>query len=188
MPSAIVNAPAPEHSAPRAIQRDRTIETPLRTAMAEPVISETRERTTSPVQQIDLRVSSDRHEKVDVRLVAQGEEVRIAVRSAHPELAQGLREDLGSLVKHLENNGYQTEAWRPAAHVSTSSEVNPGKGDDQPSAFNGDRDPQHGGSGSEQEREGRRGRREDQQPWWVEQLEEGFARMVREGRETEWSR
>lgn len=62
---------------------------------------------------ISLRLSGS-GEQVQVRVVERDGEVRVAVRTADPELARSLRQDLPELSARLEREGLRAEGWHPA--------------------------------------------------------------------------
>jgi len=52
---------------------------------------------------------------VDIRMAERAGEIRVTVHTPDRDLADSLRSDLPDLVGKLRQNGFQAEAWRPAA-------------------------------------------------------------------------
>jgi hypothetical protein len=104
---------------------------------------------------------------VDLHVTERSGEVHVAVRAADPELAHSLRQALPELVNRLEENGFRTEAWRPAGLVSGSGSPAETR-ESSNSPRNGDSQPQPGGS---QREAGQHGQRQPDRPKWVAELE-----------------
>jgi len=68
----------------------------------------------APARDISLRLSGA-GEQVQVRVMKRNGVVRVAVRTADPELARSLRQDLPELSSRLEREGLRAESWHPAA-------------------------------------------------------------------------
>ena len=122
-----------------------------------------------PIKQISLKLGADAG-KVDVQLTERAGRVQVAVRTPDHELAKSLQTDLGELVGRLENRGFKTETWVPAAggrHVAAAW------AEQSNSAGNQDH-TSHGGSSAwqQQERQGQNGSNARQQPRWTAQMEE----------------
>jgi hypothetical protein len=102
-----------------------------------------------------------------VRLSERAGEVRVAVRSADPQMAESVRAQLPELMDRLGARGFDTEIWRPQ-QASASERAGTGS------------DPQFGSRAgnqdSQQERGDRDGRqsREESQPEWMEELATSF--------------
>jgi Flagellar hook-length control protein FliK len=75
----------------------------------------------APAREIQLQLNQG-DQRVDVRLTERGGEVRVAVRTPDPQLADTLRDDLPHLSARLEQTGFRTETWHPALS-DASSEV-----------------------------------------------------------------
>jgi hypothetical protein len=115
-------------------------------------------------------------ERVSIRAVQKGAEIHVSVRTPDTQLAQSLRQDLGKLSTGLDQAGFRTEAWRPAAAVpgaSTQSNSNPQREPSQGSPnhhWNGQnaRSGDQGGRGSQDQRR----KQQDDRPRWVAELEQ----------------
>ncbi|HUB77912.1 MAG TPA: hypothetical protein VMB03_03900 [Bryobacteraceae bacterium] len=133
---------------------------------------ESSSKSSAPLKDISLQVNQPGKERVDVRVVQQGSEVRVSVHTGDASLNTGLRQGLSELQSRLEETGYRSEMWRPgtgtapvASAVSPQSSSNHSRG--------GDGQPQQQG-GSQQDG-GRRNPNSSNQPRWVEELESTFA-------------
>ena len=97
--------------------------------------------------------------------------MQVAVRTEDPQLARSLQSDLGDLVSRLENKGFKTESWIPAAvqHAAAPAAA--------ASASAGQGQSEHSGSGAgqQQQRQGQNQSNQRQQPRWMAQLEETMA-------------
>jgi hypothetical protein len=63
--------------------------------------------------------------KVDVRVMERGGDLHVSVRTADNHLAGNLREGLPALSARLEESGFRSEAWRPAAATERRAETPP---------------------------------------------------------------
>ena len=109
-------------------------------------------------------------QRVELKITDHAGEVKVAVRTADPELAGSLRENLGDLVHRLEQNGLRAENWHPAASDSVSGprQTRHAEGESFSDGHSG-RQQQHQGDG--------RGRREqDRQPRaaWQDEIQNSF--------------
>ena len=66
-----------------------------------------------PLKDISVQVSQPGDQKVEVRVVQQSGELRVAVRTGDSDLAHGMQQGLSDLVGRLQDNGFRAEAWRP---------------------------------------------------------------------------
>jgi hypothetical protein len=124
-----------------------------------------------PLKDISLQVTQPGNQRVDVRVVQQGGEVRVSVHSGDAILASGLRQGLSELQGRLEENGYRSEMWRPAdsaAPLASTSGAHSAPGQSR----GGDAQPQSGGS---QQDGSRRNPNQSNQPRWVKELESSIA-------------
>lgn len=128
---------------------------------------ETPKSGTVPLKDISLQVAQSGNQKVEVRLVQQSGELRVAVHTADPDLAHGLQQGLSDLVGRLQDSGSHAEAWRPGASTIQSgpafeSRTSPGGSQtDDSRSYSG---------GSHQQQDERR-QNQSQRPGWVEELE-----------------
>ena len=124
-----------------------------------------------PLNRISIQVGQSANEKVVVRLVQQGGELRLAVRTDNADLARGLQQSLPDLVGKLQENGYRTEAWKPAQAPTTAPATAETK---NASNHSGQGDAQSQAGGSQQD-----GRHQQNnpsnRPRWVAELENRLA-------------
>jgi hypothetical protein len=145
-----------------------TPSTPLRQPEP-PWAPETQPRSAAvPLKDISLQVAQPGAQKVEVRVVQQSGELRVAVRTGDSDLAHGLQQGLSDLVGRLQENGFRAEAWRPASTMS-STPVAESRTSSGPSQ-NGDA-PSYSGGSHQREGERRQGQSQSQRPAWVEELE-----------------
>ena len=141
-------------------------------AEAPATLPESVSRPSTPLKDISLQLNQPGNERVDVRVVQQGSEVRVTVHTGDAGLNSSLRQGLSELQGRLEETGYRSEMWRPgtaaapaASAASPQASANHSRG--------GDGQPQQQG-GSQQEG-GRRNPHSSNQPRWAEELESSFA-------------
>jgi hypothetical protein len=123
-----------------------------------------------PLTNLSIQIGRPGAEGVELRLTERGGEMSVAVRASDPLLAQSLRQGLPELVGRLEERGFQTETWRPAAAVSLQKDsrepqripFEAAQGDSQQ-------------SGSHQQERGRQSQGQPEQPKWVAALADDFA-------------
>jgi hypothetical protein len=120
----------------------------------------------TPLKDVTFHIAQS-NEKVEVRIVAQAGEVRVAARTDNTDLAHGLRQELSDLSGKLQQSGYHADTWRPGAATESM-----GSGNDTRKGYGEPRDgqPQSQSGGSQQE-----GRQQNQnrfqRPRWVEEME-----------------
>jgi len=81
--------------------------------------------TPSAARDIKLQVGGEGDRRVEVRVMERGGDVHVAVRTPDVRLAGELREDLPVLTARLEQTGFRTETWHPAA--TGGGERSPGR-------------------------------------------------------------
>ena len=123
-----------------------------------------------PIKQLSIQVGQLPQQKVEVRVVERAGELQVAVRSANPDLAQGLRQGVSDLVSQLQQSGFHADAWRPGTPASSAP-----AGAEKPQTQAG---PQHNNSqnpsGGQQDRQ-QGNQNPSRRPQWVEELETTFA-------------
>jgi hypothetical protein len=141
---------------------------PVAAASLEPAQFTTAAKPATALKDLTMQLAQPGTEKVDIRVVQQAGEVRVAVHTGDSDLAHGLRQGLSDLVGRLEENGYRAEAWRPvsvAPPVGAAAETNHTSGQSRNS------DSQQQQSGGSPQDGGRRNQNQSNQPRWVEELE-----------------
>lgn len=119
---------------------------------------------TGAARDITLRLTADNQSTVEVRLSERAGEVRIAVRSADPEMAESMRARLPELVDRLGARGFETEIWRPQ-QAGASERGGSGPNPDSHREQQGEAPQQRGGSQQ---------KRDQPQPEWMEGLATSF--------------
>jgi hypothetical protein len=162
-------APEAASAPPAAASQPAAPAAPMKAA--EPTVPEAQPKATTPLKDISLQVAQQGNQKVEVRMVQQSGELRVAVRTGDSDLAHGLQQGLSDLVGRLQENGFRAEAWRPGGAAVQAGPV--------PEARTSSSNPQNGdsqsnSSGSHQQ-QGERRQNQSQRPAWVEELENTIA-------------
>jgi hypothetical protein len=67
----------------------------------------------------DIRIAlNDNGQRVELRVTERAGDIHVTVRTPDSQLATAMREDLPSLSSRLEQSGFHSEMWRPAASQS----------------------------------------------------------------------
>ncbi len=122
------------------------------------------------VRNVRLQLAGDNNQRVDIRLVDVGGEMRVSVRAGDTKLAQTLQEHIPDLSNRLNQQSVRAEIWSPRTeNASQSGGANAGgqssRGGDSP------------GQGAQQQRQGN-GRQQQNQPDWVDELENYSSRTT----------
>ena len=150
-------------------------------APAEPVVSPVK-AAPQPLKEVSFEVAPAGAQKVEVRMVQQAGEVRVAVRTADPELAHGLRDGLPDLVGRLQENGSRAEAWRPAAAAIATAPQTAQTGNSAGRGQSGDTPSHH----SQQQERDQQQRQSSSRPQWVDELESSLTGASRAQGELLW--
>lgn len=126
------------------------------------------ERASGPARDVSVRLSNDKQESVDLRVVERNGELHVAVRAADAGLSNALRNNLSELSGRLDHSGFQTEMWTPASAESSLADPKSKQGSDGK-----DHAPGHGSGGNAGESREQK-QRDQHQPRWVEELENSF--------------
>lgn len=124
----------------------------------------------APVKEISMQVEAAEGQKVDIRIVQRGGDLRIAVKSADNDTTQGLRHGLSDLANRLNESGYHAETWRPGQPATAESAASSGDSQGSPS----DRQPSDGSqsqSGNSGQNRGQRDNNQSNRPRWIQELE-----------------
>jgi hypothetical protein len=124
-----------------------------------------------PLKDISVQVSQPGDQKVEVRVVQQSGELRVAVRTGDSDLAHGMQQGLSDLVGRLQDNGFRAEAWRPGGSTVQSGSVLEARSSPSGSQ-NGDSQSY---SGNSHQQQGERRQNQSQRPGWVDELESSIA-------------
>jgi hypothetical protein len=125
----------------------------------------------TPVNDISLQVTQPGAQKVEVRVVQQSGELRVAVHTGDSDLAHGLQQGLSDLVGRLQEPGFRAEAWHPGGTTVQSTAANEFRTGANGS-LNGDA---QGHSGGSRQQEGGRRQNEAARPGWVKELDSSIA-------------
>ena len=124
---------APQFGFEAISAREAARERPTDAVSANEAITES-PAATSPRPAIarDLSLQVEGIPGVAVQLSERAGKINVAVRTGDTELSKSLQSGLGELVTQLENHGFKTDAWTPAAtrgmafvHYSADSAANP---------------------------------------------------------------
>jgi hypothetical protein len=147
--------PAPPQAQPTpAASR---VETPVPPAEA---------KSAAPLKDVTFQVTQE-SAKVEVRIVQEAGDVRVAVRSGDTDLVHGLRQDLSDLSGKLQQSGYSAETWRPGAVTESTGSNNDTRKD---TGDSGNGQPQSQSGGSHQDR-GQQQQHRFNRPQWLDEME-----------------
>src|SRR5205814_10612750 len=111
-------SPSNNAAAPKPAEHVPTMPADIR---ATPTSELTDVSVTIPIPRADS--AGDDH--VAIRMVQRGTVIHVSVRTPDHQLTQSLRQDLGKLSAGLDQAGFRTESWRPAAaSVAAQSQSN----------------------------------------------------------------
>ncbi|HXN46332.1 MAG TPA: hypothetical protein VN893_06800, partial [Bryobacteraceae bacterium] len=121
-------------------------------------------------------------EQVSLRVVERGGEVQVAVRTADPQLAGDLRQNLPDLVSELSGRGYRAETWQPLASSGTNASVVPRAASTAADSSAGQSysgqtggGSRNSGSAAGQQQQQQRHGQDPNQPSWLQALTRGAA-------------
>jgi hypothetical protein len=70
----------------------------------------------------DIKIAlNDNGQRVELRVTERAGDIHVTVRTPDSQLATAMREDLPALSSRLEQSGFHSEMWRPAAPLSGES-------------------------------------------------------------------
>ena len=123
---------------------------------------------TTPVNEISVRVSGPDQTSAAIRVLDRSGEIRVSVHASDPQLANTLRSDVDELRSHMANRGWDADVWKPegTATSSTPASVNNGKSESQnPDNSAGRRDAQPQQQSRQQQNNS------EKRPEWMDELE-----------------
>ena len=127
------NAPAPRADADgvwnsvTALPAERESQPPGPAAAPPAAVEPPEPAAQPPSRGVSLHLA-DGESTVDIRMAEHAGEIRVTVHTPDRGLADSLRAELPDLVGKLRQNGYQAEAWRPAAAAQAESGRRNGSG------------------------------------------------------------
>jgi hypothetical protein len=157
----------PETASPSSAAASPAAEPAAPLKPVEMKVPETQAKATGPLKDISLQVSQPGDQKVEVRVVQQSGELRVAVRTGDSDLAHGMQQGLSDLVGRLQDNGFRAEAWRPGGSTVQSGPVLEARS--SPSGSQNGDSQSH--SGNSHQQQGERRQNQSQRPGWVDELE-----------------
>jgi hypothetical protein len=104
----------PKDATPSASIAPKNIETQTPAPAIEHVAPTIDRPSASPLNEITLRVANADQTSASIRMVDHNGELRVAVRASDPQLADSLRGNVEQLTSRLNNNGWNTEVWKPS--------------------------------------------------------------------------
>jgi len=184
--AAPTTALAPASSgAPALGARDRAPEVAAPPAAAPPEAPRKQPKE-SAVRELSLALpgpSANGREQVSLRVVERSGEVQVAVRTADPQLADALRQNLPDLVSDLAGRGYRTETWQPLAASGADAGALPRAGataadSSAGQSFSGQSGDgsRNGGSPAGQQQQQQRQGQDPSQPSWLQALTRSAAK------------
>jgi hypothetical protein len=123
---------------------------------------------TQSLRSVQIRVTGDDNQQVDLRLMQRSGALTVSVRSTDTSLTKALQQNLPDLSSKLNDQQVRTEWWTPNAHkVETSQKT----GESSANTGSGQSGSQNQ-SGQNKGNAGQQGGRDAPKPDWVEQLSE----------------
>jgi hypothetical protein len=173
IPAAVASQP------PVAAGRPEPVSAPKQVAAEQSSMTPTRPDRPSEVTEVTMTVPSSRadasdQQRIAIRMIQRGSEIHVSVRTPDRDAAQAMRQDLNRLAASLEDAGFHSETWRPAAgHVAAPSQSHTQREfsrdtAQRDTAGDGQRFGGNGGRGTG----GQKRRQQDDRPRWVAELEQ----------------
>ena len=118
------------------------------------------------VHDVRLQVAGSGDQRVDVRVMDRGGELRVSVRADDPSLVRSLQDNVADLSTRLDQAHFQSEVWTPRTQAISQTD----------SASTDGRTFSNGGETSGRDGQGQQQNgRQQQQPFWVDDFEENPA-------------
>ena len=111
--------PAPAGPIPNTPVHNKAPEGIARTPLPSPALSAPDQMPSSVAKEVVVRLQGQAGESISLRVVDQGGQVQVAVRSSDPASANLLRQDLSALMNNLDRAGWKPEVL--SAPISPSS-------------------------------------------------------------------
>jgi len=146
------SARAPEQAAgPRAVEIEPPDAPPANSAQ---------------VRDVRMQVTGSENQRVDVRVLDRGGELRVSVRADDPSLVRSLQDNMADLSTRLDQAHFRSEIWTPRTEAVSRTDS---------SSTNG-RTLSNGNESSGQDGQGRQQNgRQNHQPAWMDDFEETTA-------------
>jgi hypothetical protein len=117
------------------------------------------------------RADASGDDRVAIRMSQRGSEIHVSVRTPDSQLAQSLRQDLGKLTTGLDQGGFRTETWHPAAAAQSNANPQHQPSQDSPNRDGAESNARSGGNSGQGAGEQKR-KQQDDRPRWVAELEQ----------------
>ena len=118
------------------------------------------------VRDIRLQVAGSDNQRVDVRVMDRGGELRVSVRADDPSLVRSLQDNVAELSNRLDQAHFRSEVWTPRTQAISQTD----------SASTNGRTFSNGGQAFGRDGEGQQQNgRQQQHPSWVDDFEENPA-------------
>ena len=118
------------------------------------------------VSDVRLQVTGSDNQRVDVRVMDRGGELRVSVRADDPSLVRSLQDNVADLSTRLDQARFRSEVWTPRTQSISQTD----------SASTNSRTFSNGGETSGRDGRGQQQNgRQQQQPSWVDDFEENPA-------------
>jgi len=115
------------------------------------------------IRDVRMQLTGSENQRVDVRVLDRGGELRVSVRADDPSLVRSLQDNMADLATRLDQGHFRSEIWTPRTEAVSRSES---------SGTNG-RTLSNGNESSGQDGQGRQQNgRQNHQPAWLDDFEE----------------
>jgi hypothetical protein len=119
------------------------------------------------VRDVRLQIAGSDNQRVDVRVMDRGGELRVSVRADDPSLVRSLQDNVAELSTRLDQAHFQSEVWTPRTQAIAQTD----------SASTNGRTFSNGGEAFGRDSQGQQQNgRQQQQPSWVDDFEENLTR------------
>ncbi len=115
------------------------------------------------VRDVRLQVAGADNQRVDVRVMDRGGELRVSVRADDPSLVRSLQDNVADLSTRLDQAHFRSEVWTPRTQAIEQTD----------SASTNGRTFSNGSGASEGDGRGQQQNGRQQQPAWVDDFDEG---------------
>jgi hypothetical protein len=115
------------------------------------------------IRDVRLQVTGSDDQRVDVRVMDRGGELRVSVRADDPSLVRSLQDNVADLSTRLDQAHFQSEVWTPRTQAISQTDSASTNG----RTFSNGGETS-GGSGQGQQQNGR----QQQQPAWMDDFDE----------------
>jgi hypothetical protein len=115
------------------------------------------------IRDVRLQVTGSDDQRVDVRVMDRGGELRVSVRADDPSLVRSLQDNVADLSTRLDQAHFQSEVWTPRTQAISQTDSASTNG----RTFSNGGETS-GGSGQGQQQNGR----QHQQPSWMDDFDE----------------